>query len=45
MTEVDDDSVTMSVHLPVSMLKVTRMFTPAPDGRPVIKVRGDPARC
>lgn len=38
VTHVDDTSVTMSCHLRQSQLEVTRTYTPAADGAPVIKV-------
>jgi hypothetical protein len=38
VTEVDDASVTLSCHLRQSHLEVSRTYTPAPDGAPVVKV-------
>lgn len=38
VTHVDDACVTMSCHLRQSQLEVSRTYTPAPDGTPVIKV-------
>ena len=36
--DCDDASVTMSCHMHQSQLEVSRTFTPAPDGAPVIRV-------